>query len=407
MSATDTPALAPSADLAEEARSGELLDYLITLARHKLAVIGFPFVAAAVAAGVSMIMTPIFTGSARVLPPQQTQGAAAMLLGQLGSAGSTLGGMAGMKSPGEMYVGMLRSRTIGDRLIERFKLGERYRSESMTDTRQALARVTGLALGKDGIISIDVEDRDPQMAADLANGYVEELERMSDGLALSEASQRRLFLERQLKQAKDNLADAEVKMRKIQERTGLIQLEEQGKAVIEAVATVRAQVAAKEVQINAARTFATEQNPDIIRARQELAGLREQLRRLERDSRTSDASVIVPTGKVPEAGLDFVRGLREVKYNETVFELLAKQFELAKLDEAKDATLIQVIDRAIPPDRRSSPKRGLIVMVTFFVAMLFGAAWAFMQEARRRASADPETAERVRELRSHLWMRAK
>lgn len=404
MSATEESVLlAP----VEADRAGEVLDFLITLARHKIAVVVFPFVVAAAAAGVSLVMTPIYSATARVLPPQQSQGAAAMLLGQLGAVGGALGGAAGMKNPGEMYVGMLRSRTVSDRLIERFKLNDRYQATSMTDARSVLARVSGVALGKDGIITIDVDDPDPKTAADLANGFVQELERLTEGLALSEASQRRLFLERQLKHAKDNLADAEVKMRKIQERTGLIRLEEQGKAVIEAVAMVRAQIAAKEVQISAARTFATEQNPEIVRARQELAGLREQLRRLERDNRVSDASVFVPTDKVPEVGLDYVRGLREVKYHETVFELLAKQFELARLDEAKDATVVQVIDAAVPPDRRSSPKRGLIVIVSFFAAVLVGIAWAVLQEARRRASSAPENADRMRQLRAHLWTRSR
>lgn len=384
--------------------ASDLLRVLIALARHKMLLIVLPLASAIVAAGVSLVLTPTFTGTARVLPPQQSQSSAAMLLGQLGGLAGGLGGAMGMKNPGDMYLGMLRSRTIADRLIERFKLQERYEKSTMIETRLALTERTGLVLGKDGIITIDVDDTDPQIAADIANAYVEELEKMTEGLAITEASQRRVFFEKQLKTTKEQLANAEIAMKQTQERTGLIRLEEQGRAVIEAVATLRAQIAAKQVQLQSMSTFATERNSDYVRAQQELAALRGQLRKLETESRHGDSGILVPTGKVPESGLEYIRSLRELKYQETVFELLARQFELAKLDEAKDAAMIQVVDKAVPADRRTSPRRSLIVIAAFIAGLLVALLVVFVRETHAKARmADPQA---MRELGGFLWRRS-
>ena len=254
-----------------------LLDLLIVLAKHKKLILGLPFAAAVLAAGISLLMSNIYTATARILPPQQQQSTAAAMLGQLGALAGAAGGSLGIKNPNDLYVGMLKSRTVADNLISQFKLQALYETETMVETYMALDKVSNIAAGKDGIISIDVDDEDPKRAADMANAYVDELYKLTQNLAVTEASQRRLFFEKQLKLAKDELAGAEVAFKQTQEKTGVLQLDAQGKAMIEAVGMLRAQIAAKEVEVGALRTFATEQNPDYLRIKQELSGLRAQL----------------------------------------------------------------------------------------------------------------------------------
>ncbi|MGB8856906.1 MAG: GNVR domain-containing protein, partial [Burkholderiales bacterium] len=213
------------------------------------------------------------------------------------------------------------------------------------------------------------------------------LGRLTRTLAVSEASQRRLFFEKQLLQAREELTKAEFDLQKTQEKTGVIQLEGQARAIIEGVAQLRAQIAAKEVQLGSMRTFATAQNPEYQRAQQELAGLRAQLKGREQES-GDKGDVLVATGKVPQIGLENLRKIREVKYHEAIMEIMARQFELAKVDEAKDSAMIQVVDQAIEPDRKSKPARALIILGSFFGALLFAIVIAFFLEYTEKFKAE-------------------
>jgi capsule polysaccharide export protein KpsE/RkpR len=222
-------------------------------------------------------------------------------------------------------------------------------------------------------------------------------------VAVTEAGQRRVFFEQQVEAAKKSLAQAEQALRATQEKTGVIQLDGQAKAIIESVVTLRARMAAKQVQVDAMKAFATDQNPDLILANQELAGMRRQLSKMESQQSTSGDSVAIPTGNVPESGLEYVRRLRDVKYYESVFELLGKQYEMAKLDEARQGSVVQTIDSAVEPDRKSSPRRGLILALTGVLAFLGSCLCALLTESVRRMKAvDPEQAERISKLKELL-----
>jgi uncharacterized protein involved in exopolysaccharide biosynthesis len=377
------------------------LDVLLFLAAHKRALLGIPLVGAVIAAVISLLMPNYYAAVTKILPPQQNQSSAAMTLAQLGSAAGVPAASLGLKNPNDLYVGMLKSRTVADRLIERFALQKLYDRATLQDTRRVLEQRTAISHGRDGIITVQFEDTDPARAAEIANGYIEELYNLTQTLAVTEAAQRRLFLEKQLKLTRDALADAEVELKKTQEATGLIKLDEQGRAIIEAVAKLRAQIAAKEVEAVTMRAFATERNPAYVRTQQELAGLRLELTRLEKATRSSnkEGDIFVPTGKVPEAGLEYVRRFRDVKYFETVFDLLAKQFEIAKIDEARDTSIVQVLDRALPPERKSRPHRTLIVVVTGLAALLAGLLWALLTDAYQRASRDGEKLAKLERLK--------
>ena len=380
-----------------------LLDLLVVFAKNKRLVFGLPLGAAIVSAIISLALTPTYTGRTTILPPQQRESSAAALLARVGGLSDVLGSSLGIKHPNDLYVGMLQSETIANRLIHRFELLKVYDTEYLVDTRNFLKGVSRITSGKDGVIAIEVEDRDPKRAAALANAYVEELERLAQTLAVTEASKRRLFLEKQLKSAKDTLGQAETELRKTQEKTGLIKLDEQGRAIIEAVATLRAQIASKEIQLRVMRSFATEHNPDLFRTEQELAGMRSQLAGLERASQAGAGDIFVPTRKVPEFGLEYVRRLRDVKYYETMFELLAKQYELAKIDEAKESVLIQVLDKATEPEKRTKPKRTQIVLITAFVAGILTILFVLLRESSERGKADPFQRARMDLIRRYLW----
>lgn len=360
-----------------------LLDFLMVLAKHKKIVIGAPIATGLLALAVSFFMAPVFTSVAKIMPPQQQQssGGTAML-GQLGGLAGAAGGLGGIKTPNDLYVGLLESRTVADNLIARFKLRERYQKVTMDETRTVLAANSVIAAGKkDGFISISANDKDPQFAADLANAYVDELAKLTQSMALTEASQRRLFFEKQLKEARDELANAEIALRSTQEKTGLIQPEGQVQAIIVNAAQVKAMIAAKEVQLNAMRTFAAGQNPELLRAQEELRGLQAQLAKLEKSVPSRDGNFMVPTGKIAAAGVEYVRSMRNVKYYETIFELLAKQFELAKIDEAKDSSIIQLLDKAIPAERKSKPNRTLITLSGVVIGGVIGLLLAFLRSA--------------------------
>jgi len=347
-------------------------DLVVAVAKHKKQILGASLSAGILVGLVSLLLPNIYTGTTRILPPQQTPSLASAMIGQLGVLGGLAGHDLGLKNPNDVYVAMLESRTVSDALILRFDLLRRYHRKSWDKTREELQKRTSVLNGKDGIISVLVDDEDQKGAADLSNAYVQELSNLSRTLAVSEASQRRLFYESQLKLAKEQLSDAETALRTTQESTGLIEPGSQSKAIIDSVASLRAKIAVEEVRLSTMSTFATDENPDYMRTTSEIAGLRNQLSRLERGGeQRRKGDLEVATEKVPEAGMEYIRRYRDVKYYETIFELIAKQFELAKIDEGRNAALIQVLDPALPPETKSRPARlGMVLMSVFGVASL-------------------------------------
>ncbi|MED5593605.1 GumC family protein [Janthinobacterium sp. P210006] len=341
-----------------------LLDVCAALVRQRRIIIILPLITGALALTASLLMTPKYVSTAVIMPPQQQSSSVSSMLGQLGGLAGGVGGIAGLKNPNDLYVGMLQSRTIADNLIERYKLKERFKKNTMDETREKLTKIRALSNGKDGLIGISIEDKDPKFAAELANAHVTELAALTKGLAITEASRRRAFFEKQLTAAKDDLANAEVAMRKMQESTGMLQLEGQVKGIIANEAQLQGTIAAKNVQLQSMRSFATINNPEYMRLQEEVRGLQNQLEKQQNGKgRTGD--VMIPSGKIPEASIEYVRTLRDVKYYETIFELLAKQYELAKIDEAKDSSMIQQLDLAVPAEEKTKPKPLALTVVAF------------------------------------------
>jgi len=374
------------------------MDLLILLGRQKRVVIGTPLLCGALALAVSLAMAPTFNSTVTIMPPEQQQSSVAAMLGQMGGL-AALAGAGAMKTQADLYVGILESRTISDNLVQRFKLQQRYDKKTVEETRRELANNRSINSGKkDGMIAITVSDEEPKFAAEMANGYAEELMKISQALNLTEAAQRRAFLETQLKEAKESLANAEVALRKTQERTGMLQPDAQVKAIISSAAELKGTIAAKEVEMKAMRSFATSSNPAYVRAQEELRGLQAQLAKLEKSQSASEGDFMVPTSRIPGVAVDYVRNVREVKYYETIFELLAKQYEMAKIDEARDLPTIQILDKAVPAERKSKPQRALITIAGFIGGALLGIWIAFVRESIDRSRRDPANAGRWQQL---------
>jgi tyrosine-protein kinase Etk/Wzc len=349
----------------------DLREMVRALSRRRRLILGITAASAVVAVVVSLLLPVYYKAETRILPPQDKgSNLAAQLMGQAGGLIALAGGTAGAKSQGELFVAMTKSRTVLDRMVDRFELMKLYKGKYREDARKNLIGFLKVQEDrKSGIISLTVEDQDPKRAADMANAFVEELKSLAGGLALSEAGQRRMFFEDQLRQTKVSLASAEEEVKGFQQRTGMIQVDAQARAIIEGIARLRAGIAVKEVEAKVLRSFATAQNPDLQRVEEEIRALRIELEKVE-TSKGHGFDPLMPSGRVPEMGMEYLRKLRQLKYNETIFELLSKQYELAKLDEARDAVVIQVIDRAVPPERKSRPKRALIVSLAT-VTMIF------------------------------------
>ena len=389
-----------------------LLDCLLVLLKRKRLILGVTVGVAILATVISLIIPNTYRGVTKILPPQQqSPSMASQILGQLTSATGpnlvNLGAAVGIKTPGELYIGMLKSRTVLDAIIDRFTLMESYRVNYREDARQALLEaLTAQEDKKSGIITVGLEDKDPKKAAEMANAFVEELRRLSGGLAVTDAGQRRLFYEEQLRDAKESLVKSEESMKGFQEASGAVKMDDQAKAVIQSIAQARAQVAAREVQLKVMKTYMTPRNPDRQRLEEEIRGLNEQLGRLEAKG-GQHPDPLMPTSRMPQVGMEYVRNMRELKFNEALYEILLKQFEAAKLDEAREATVIQVIEKAVPPEKKIRPKRTQMVMIAGIAGFFIAIFVAFFMEFIERSRSNPENRERLELLKQYAAIRRK
>lgn len=392
-----------------------VLDSLIVIAKHRRKLLLWPIVCAAFAYGGSFLLPKEYLGQARVMPPLQSAGGGASMLSQLNSLAGFGSVSMLASSPSDVFAGLLQSQSVYDAVIKRFDLQKLYHERRLLQfgdkldlnaTRTWLDEKTDVNVGAlDKIVTIQVYERDPRRAADMANAYVEELLAITRRVANTEAGQRRQLFDAQLKRAVDNLTTAENELRKIQERTGIIHLDNQAQVIIQSIANLKAQIVTQETLIASMQSYTTPRNPDYVRAMEALASMQAEAKRLETAQVSSQPGIFVPTGKVPELGLDYVRKYRQVKLYEATYQALVAQVELAKVDEARESSAAQVIDYATPPDVAAKPRRLFVAGITWFVALLIVGFWTFIREWLSRASSDPENGPRISELRAS-WRRA-
>lgn len=374
----------------DEEDSASLLELIVPLAEHwKLLTIG-PIAAGLVAFGLVSLIPPKYTATTTFLPPQQQQGAASALLSSLGSLAGLAGGAA-VRTSADQYVALMQSATVSDRIVEQFKLMEVYDAKYRVDARKELANNVRVTVGKkDGLITVDVEDKSPQRAADMANRLVDELRRMTDTIAVSDAQQRRKFFEQQLRQTQEKLVQAQQALQASGFTQGALRAEP--KSAAEGYARLRAEVTAAEVRLQTLRGSLSDATPEVQQQQNALVALRGQLSRLEQTADT-------------RGGPDYVGKYREFKYQETLFDLFAKQYELARVDESREGALIQVVDPATPPEKKSKPKRAITALAAVLLAALALAGFVLVRRSWRAAAEAPEKADRIARLRQALGRR--
>jgi tyrosine-protein kinase Etk/Wzc len=370
-----------------------LLDLALVVAENWRALVFVPLAAGLIALGISFLIRPTFTAVTRILPPAQQQSASAALAAQLGALAGLVSAGTGIKNPADQYVALLKSRTIYDAIVHRFNLRELYDVRYLDDARKGLQNRTKIYSGsKDGIITIEVDEHRPELAADIANAFVGELHNLTKTLAISEAAQRRLFFEMQLGKAKDALTRSEQALR----ASGVSEsaLRALPQSVLESLARLKAEITAREIKLASMRTYMTDSNPEIQLAIREVIALRSELSKLEQSSTT----------KLVASDADYIARYRDFKYHETLFELMAKQFELARLDEAREGAIVQVVDVAVPPERKSKPRKSLIAVLTTLGMSLLMLSIVLARQILRDYAANPAAATKLERIRDALLM---
>jgi uncharacterized protein involved in exopolysaccharide biosynthesis len=406
LSIEETAAAMNSASLLEAPNQDyevSLIDVLTQLAYRKWLIAKVTGIALCIGVVLCFVLPVRYTATTKIMPPQQTQSTASMLMmnqltgGGGGALAALAGGGLGLKNPNDIYIGLLTSRPIADAIIQKFGLASEYHSKDMTKARKKLADYTEVTSEKNGFIAVSVTDKDKKRVAEMANAYIGQLRVLTKSIAVTEASQRRLFYEEQLKQAREALVGAEFAFQQVQQQKGLIQLDAQAKAMIESLSLLRAQVAAKQVEVQALSSYSTEQNPDVQLAERELASMQAEESRLEQNNHVSGIAGL-GLGNVSAAGQEYLRASHELQYQQALFDMLMKQYDAAKLDESKDAAIIQVVEPAIEPDRKSTPKRVIILVLSIFLGFFVGCILALFLWWKELVQSDPIAAKRLQEL---------
>jgi tyrosine-protein kinase Etk/Wzc len=395
-----------------------LIEYLVVLAKHSRLIV-FGGAAVFILVFLFLLILPnTYTSTARLLPPKLNMTLSAQLLDSLdnvnnpGSSGSLggmsgLGGMAagllGLKSPGDLYVGIMRGNTISDRIIDKFNLRRVYKDNYIEDVRKTLSRKVKISVGnKDSIISIEANDRDPVRSANIANAFIEELNNLLQTLAVQEAKARLTFLEKEQALADNNLVNAENALRDFSEKNSVIQIDTQTKDMLLYIARLRAQIDANEVKIQVMRQHATSNNYDLIRLQTEVNGLKNKLHEAEKQyDQVCIGDACLPTSKVPTLGLTYLRLYREVKFQNALNQFYKKMVELARLDLLKNFTVAQVVDKALPPEKRSN-KRLIPALVSGIATMFVLILFSFGKELWQTSTISEEDNQHLIILKSYL-----
>jgi len=384
----------PNIPPAQEEHEINLIDILSVLVKRKMMI--FCITAVTVLLSVVFVLTAknVYTATARILPPQKEGGSGiSALLGQSGWLASLAAG-AGFGGSGELYVGILKSRSVADDVIKKLDLSVKLKAKNADIARFKLAKKVRIQADKSGIIAIMADDTNPQMAADLANSFVEELGRTTVKMNLSKVGIERIFLEKRLAIVKSDLKKAEDELKSFAQSNKVVQVDSQAKASIEGIARLKADLASREVQLSVMRTYQTDESPEVTALQAGIRKLQEEIDRLSGFDKGGEG--IPAIGSVPGVGLEYARRMRDLKTQEAVFEQLSKQYEVAKLNEAKDSSSIQVLDSAVVPFLKSKPKRTKIVILATFAAFFCSVLLAFMLEYIENLP------ERDRQLLAHM-----
>lgn len=389
--------MSPPADSSLPTSTGEdagltLFDLLLALGERVRLLVAGPLAIGVAALGIAFMMTPVYTGRTVIVPPQQQQSSAAMALQSLGALAGAAGAAAGVRNPADQYVALLQSHSVQDRLIERFGLLKLYDVDLKVEARRELISNSRISAGKrDSFITIEFDDEDPKRAADVANAYVEELRKLTARLALTEAQQRRTLFEGHLEGIRKKMAAAQKNLMASGYSEGSIRAEPRASA--EAFAKLKAEATAVEVRLQALRSYLNDSAPEVKIASSQLSALRAQLGKAE-------------TGGSTQAQANYIDAYRDFKYQEALFELISRQYEAARIDESREGAVIQVVDTAQPPEKKSRPRRGMIAIAATLVSFLLLAGWIIGSAVVSSMRRDPDQASRLDRLGAAFGRRA-
>lgn len=334
-----------------------LLEFWEAAKRRKTFITGFTAAVFALSVVVSFLLPRYYAATASVMPPQQEELGAGISSKISGGLGMFAGGLLGSKSQADLWTGILKSSSVSEAIIERFRLKELYGAETMDEARKTLVKMVKISKSKEEIVTIRVEDKDPRLAADLANAFVEELDRINRGTVMTSGQRMRAFVEKRLLETKADLAAVEESLKSFQQVNNAVKLDDQSEAIIDAIGSVKGSLMAKEVELDTLMSYAAPANPKVQLLKSEIDGIKEKLRELEQGRAASRGrDIFIPTDKIPGLSFQFARLLRDAKVQETLFELLTQQYEMARIQEAKDSPTVQILDTAKPPEARSRPK---------------------------------------------------
>jgi uncharacterized protein involved in exopolysaccharide biosynthesis len=344
-----------------------------------------------------------YNSVAKIMPPKQTQSTTSLLTTQMGagSLGDAASAGLSLKDPNSIYLGLLKSRPIADAIINEFGLEKLYRVKDMTGARKKLELNTKITSERSGLIAITVTDGDKKRAAALANAYADQLRTLTKTISVSEASKRRAFFEEQLADQKEVLVTAEMTFQQVQLNKGFVHLDAQTNVIIGSLAGVRTQIAAEQVKLQALKSYSTERNPEVQLAERELAAMQGEAAQLEQHNNPAGYSEM-GLKDVPRAGLDYLRAARDLQYQQSLFDLLLKQYEAARLDEAKDAAVIQVAEPAIEADRKAAPARSQILLGFTIVGFLVSCLLTMVSPWLKNQRSNPGFTRAIQNLKSSL-----
>lgn len=379
-----------------------LLDYGRVLWGYKWFIVILCVVSVLGTMAVTLRMPKIYESTTTLLIPKESGGGG--LLSALAASGLAQQ-VPGISIPSltpnrDAVVSILKSRTVAEAVVQKFKLQERYQLEFLQDAIRRLHAISVVSVSKEGVIAVKVEETDAQLAAEMANFFVEQLDRLIVQFGSGEAGRQRAFIAAQLALAKRNLEAAEDSLRRFQERNRAIVLQEQTRGAIDAAARLKGEIMASEVQLRVMRNFATESNPEVISLKRRVDEMRRQLAQMQYGEEFGKAGgraggrqeIYVPFAKVPEVGLELARQTRELKVQETLVTLLTQQLEQAKIAEAKDMPNVQVLDRAVPAERHARPRVRLSMQIAGVASLFVGMFLALLCEHVRGAASRPRRA---------------
>lgn len=393
----------------KEKDKASLIDYLEIVVKWRKFILRNVVIVTIAAVIISLLLPQKFTATATILPPNPQQQAmlgiiSSNLPGGLSGLSGISGIIPGIATPSDLYAAIMQSGTVKSAIIKNNDLMKEFKAKKMTDALSALDDMTNIEITPEGIISVSVTYKNKHLAADIANSYIEELDKFNTETAMTVGKKYRIFIEQRLEETTDDLAKAEVALRNFQEKHRTVALEEEIISAIQTIAELKSQIILLEVKKGALSSSSRFDNPYLYDISKELRELKKQLGKIEfgeqdTTKKAFGAGFAIPFSELPEVSLEYARLLRDVRVQSEIYKLLTQQYEQAKIMELKDTPTVQPLDKAGPPEKRSFPKRRIIVLIALLCSFIFSFIYAAVTQYFQSDAINSETNKKL----THMW----